>query len=179
MSRPRAAGFTLVELLLVVAIVGIIASIAAPSLIRARAAAAEVSIIASLRAIHSAQSAYSGTCASGFYAPSIPWLAQRPTVGAGGPFISPPFTTNTTDRQGYRIRFSLGTRAARAPATCNGLGAGLAATTFFVGADLLVANGSTVSRYFGINQNGVVHQSTSRIAPFYSGRPPAPARPIG
>lgn len=179
MKRQRAEGFTLIELLVVVTIVGILASIAVPSLLRARSAAAEVSTIASLRAIHSAQATYQGTCASGYYAPSIPWLARRPTVGAGGPFINPPFTTDTTDRQGYRIRFSLGTRAARAPATCNGLALGQAATTFFVGADLLVATGGTVSRYFGINQAGVVYQSTSRIAPFYTGRPPAPARPIG
>lgn len=177
--RRQREGFTLIELMLVVSIMGIIVSIAAPSLVRARAAAAEVSVISSLRAIYTAQVAYHGTCASGFYSPSIPWLARRPTVGAGGPFISPPFLTNTTDRQGYRIRFSLGARAAKAPATCNGLGAGLSATTFFVGADLLVANSGSISRYFGINQAGVVYESTKRVAPFYTGRPPAPARPVG
>jgi type II secretory pathway pseudopilin PulG len=167
-----------VEVLLVVALMGIVASLAVPSLLRARASASEVSTIGSLRAIHSAQAAYQLTCGGGFYAPSVPWLARRPTAG-GGPFISPDFTLDTTDRQGYRIRFSMGTRDAKAPATCNGLGVGQGATTYFVGADLLVATSGTVSRYFGINQAGVVYQSTKRVAPFYKGKPPAPARPIG
>ena len=171
-------GFTLVELLLVVTLMGIIASIAVPSLTRARAAAMEASTIGSLRTIHSAQALFHTTCGAGFYAPSIPWLATKPTSG-GAPFIGREFLTDTTTRQGYTIRFSLGTRNAGAPKTCNALAAGQAANTYFVGADLLVATGGVVSRYFGINQVGVVYQSTKRVAPFYTGKPPAPAKPIG
>lgn len=175
--RERVRGFTLIEVLLVVTLIGIVASIALPALTRARGAASEVSVIASLRAIHSAQAAFHTTCGGGYYAPSIPWLARRPTSG-GAPFISPDFSADTTDRQGYRVRFSLGSRGAKAPKACNGLAAGQAATTYFVGADLLVATGGLVSRYFGINQAGTVYQSTKRIAPFYSGKPPSPAKPI-
>lgn len=171
------AGFTLVEVMLVMTVIGIVASVAAPSLVRARAAAVEVSIIGSLRSIHSAQSVYHSTCASGFFAPSIPWLAKQPTAG-GVPFISAPFRTDTTDRYGYRIRFSSGPIASGAPITCNGLGKGKGTSTYFMGADLLAANGASVSRYFGVNQSGVIYQSTKRIAPFYTGKPPAPARPV-
>ena len=177
-TRRREAGFTLVELLLVVTIIGIIAAIAIPSLSRARAAAMEVSTIGSLRAISTAQTVYHTTCAGGFYAPSIPWLATPPTKG-GATFIGREFITDTTTRQGYSIRFSLGTRGAAAPKTCNGLAAGQAANTYFVGADLRQATGGVVSRYFGINQAGTIYQSTKRVVPFYSGAPPAPARPIG
>ena len=34
-----------------------------------------------------------------------------------------------------------------------------------------------VSRYFGVNQHGIIYQSTKRISPFYTGEPKEPARP--
>ena len=54
----RKSGFTLIELMIVIAIIAIIAAIAIPNLLDARKAANEASAIASLRAIHSAQGIY-------------------------------------------------------------------------------------------------------------------------
>lgn len=181
-DRRSDAGFTLIELLLVVTIIGIVASIAVPSLSRARGAAMEVSTIGSLRAIHSAQMAYATACGGGYYAPSIPWLVKtiKAKKGAVAPpaFLGPEFKANVTDRHPYRIRFTRGTVAKTAKKTCNGLAAGAAAVTFFVGADLLQAKNGMVSRYFGINQDGIVYQSRKRVVPFYIGDPKAPAVPI-
>ena len=51
-------GFTLIELMIVIAIITIIAAIAIPNLLDARRAANEASAIASLRAVHAAQGIY-------------------------------------------------------------------------------------------------------------------------
>jgi len=171
-----AAGFTLIELILVATVISILAAIAIPGLSRARGSAYEASTIGSLRAIHSAQTLYSVSCAGGFFAPSIPWLATLP-AGSQKPFIGPEFKLDTFVRQRYTLRFTRGTVAASAPATCNGLAKSLAANTYFMAADLaVVAQG--MSRYFGVNSSGVIFQSTIRVPVTQTGAPPAPAKPI-
>ncbi|HXY16125.1 MAG TPA: prepilin-type N-terminal cleavage/methylation domain-containing protein, partial [Terriglobales bacterium] len=54
-------GFSLIELLIVVAIILIIAAIAIPNLLRARIAANESSAVQSLRTINTAQVTYQST----------------------------------------------------------------------------------------------------------------------
>ncbi len=175
MTRDATAGFTLVEILLVTTLIGILSAIAIPIVSRSRAAALEASTIGSLRALHGAQTTFATSCAGGFYSPSVAVLRQRTGTA---PFIGPEFTGDITDRQGYRIRFTAGTRAARAPRTCNGLSQNRTVQDFFVAADPLAVPNQIVARHFGVNAKGVIFQSTRRIRPIYNADPPAPAVPL-
>jgi type IV pilus assembly protein PilA len=80
-------GFSLIELLIVVAIILIIAAIAIPNLLRARISANESSAASSIRTVNTAQVSYNSTYPLAGYSNSMAALGPPASTGcpAGGP----------------------------------------------------------------------------------------------
>jgi prepilin-type N-terminal cleavage/methylation domain-containing protein len=101
-SPNRARGFSLIELLIVVAIIGTIAAIALPNFLESKQAAHNASAISSLRLIHSAETSYRF---------SNPQFADLPALGAAGLLSSQQFAGN--QHSGYTFTVSAATMSDR------------------------------------------------------------------
>lgn len=142
----RDNGFSLIELLIVVAVILIVAAIAIPNLIRARIAANESSAVSSIRTVMTAESAYNTTYPNIGYAVAMSDLAG-----------SPPCTPSSTNACLIDSVLATGTKAGYLFNAVGGTPSPLGAnTSFYVGAAPSAPNTSGLRRFCGVNDN-VIH----------------------
>lgn len=159
-GRRREAGFTLIDMLFVVALIGLLASLAIPGLMKARGAAQASSALGTMRVVNSGELSFAITCGLGFYSPDLQTLGVAPPGSAEG-FLPDEMTSAATFiKSGYNFSLA-GTSLAGAPASCNGLGAGQAAPGYAVVADPL---DPSVARFFGTNSDGVIYQHSATLS---------------
>jgi type IV pilus assembly protein PilA len=142
-------GFSLIELLIVVAIILIIAAIAIPNLLRARIAANESSAVAALRTLNTAQISYNSTYPTAGYATTLAVMS--------GTVCAPPDSTaacliDTALAGGVKSGYSFNLTAT----------AGTPTSAYEVAADPLTANQTGV-RYFCSMADAVIRSGSASL----------------
>jgi len=157
MRNNKQKGFSLIELLIVVAIILIIAAIAIPNLLRSKMAANEASAVASLRTYNTAIVSYSTTYGTD---PSLDFSYLGPATtpsSTAADLIDSLLGVANPSKSGYNFTYTPG-------AVSNGI-----ISQYSINAG--PSSASTGQRYFFSDQSGVIRQTTNGSAATSSSTP--------
>ena len=153
--KGNSKGFSLIELLIVVAIILIIAAIAIPNLLRSRIAANQASAVGSLRTLNTSEITYSSTYNIGYSSLLVylgPSTGAVPTSTAAGLVDSVlAGSGNNSSKSGYNFVY--------APTTDSSTGK---VVHYTINAD--PQSTSTGTNYYYTDETGVIRQNTSATA---------------
>ncbi len=137
-------GFSLIELLIVVVIIGVIAAIAIPNLLASRRSANEGAAVSVLRTVHGAQVTYAATYGQGNYAGDM-------SGGNGLPILAGVSLIDSVLGSAYKSGYSFASYSITATSTVP--------ATFIVGGApiTLTGPGQTGSRSFLVATDGVIY----------------------
>ena len=147
-------GFSLIELLIVVAIILIIAAIAIPNLLRARIAANESSAVGSVRTVNTAEVAYNSAYPTVGFATSLSLLTGSCT-GSTIPTSAAACLIDTVLAGGTKSGYSFGADAGGSTSTPQG--------SYSMDAQPITLNQTGV-RYFCSAADGVVRYGASTFS---------------
>jgi len=144
-------GFSLIELLIVVVIIGIIAAIAIPNLLAARRSANEASATSALRTLHGANATFQASVGKGNFAADMATLNTNQLIDKVLADASTAAATPAS-KSGYLFTYSHADKSSTAPSLFDVKAApeSGASTTFT----------ATGTRYFLISEEGVIYAAS-------------------